>query len=114
MIAHPCTAFDTATRLLTPEGTPVPGSADVRSDGDLIELLQLYLETELGDDTFAQAYQFLKVHRLLMHDTRIRQLTVVLTSAISVTSSASAASNTCHCSTNYCGTKTRSMQLKER
>ncbi len=106
----PCTALENVVSLATPEGTPLPGSSEVHSDGDLIELLKLYLETELGDDTFSQAYQFLKVHFLLHFRTRPPILTPAF--AISATSSANVASNTCHCCINCSCVKTRSMQPK--
>lgn len=48
-------------KFVTPEGKPVPGMSPRDSAGYVIEVVKMYLEKELGDKKFAEAYRFLEV-----------------------------------------------------
>jgi len=50
------------SKFKTPEGNPIPGLKPSDSVGASIEIVKMYLEKELGDQKFTEAYRFLEVN----------------------------------------------------
>jgi len=57
----PSTIFNFNLSFLTPEGKRLPGLSDKDTIGYRIETLRLYLEQELGADSFINVYRTLQV-----------------------------------------------------
>ncbi len=50
-----------SSKFRTPEGKPIPGLSEKDSPAYAIEIAKVYLERELGERKFAEAYRFLEV-----------------------------------------------------
>ena len=51
----------------TPEGKKIPGLCVADTSAYTIEIVKMYLETELGTKKFSEAYKFLEVSYKSVH-----------------------------------------------
>lgn len=89
----------TLSKFRTPEGNEVPGLSPTASAPTNIEIAKMYLEKELGERRFSEAYRFLEVRE--WRESRNRRKKARRTTLCWPKSLARTDSSTFPCSTSY-------------